>query len=573
MYKSGRVRHFFAILVVLISFAWMIIPMLLLQGDYCFTIHDGMDSYAGMVQFIHDNHLYFHLNQKLPFMNGIEGKYTFLGYTLYDFYNCVFGYVTGQILTRITGVILGFFTFKHLIEHLYPERSDEFRDGILLVAALYILTPVSPLRMIGFASLPLVVDTYVYMLEDSKTSKLCMLGLLFPILSVFDALFIFVLGFWLLFAITDLIRERKANKNLFITFFLMVISTIMVNINFFRVALIADETSRGIYVDGFGKFDFSWDLFWDYLLNGQYHATAYPKWILIPAGIVLSIYVFFSIPKESLDDKERLSVWMIITGWIIPIMGTLIMTCQESGLKLGFILVDGFQWGRLIALSRFTWPLMIIGFFYLLYKKAIIRKALFMIVYLQILYVVTVRSSYNDTFFSVINQANAYVNGNKPLISYNEFASEDLFDEIKEDIDYNWEGVVAYGYHPSVLWLNNFNTIDGYFTVHSMDWQNEFREIIEPALDRSDYYRNYYDTWGGRMYIYGPLSYEPTKNKMQDPTYIYINVDAYKKYGGKYVLSRAQLLNADEQGLRFVKDYDMDNSLYHIYLYTVEGES
>ncbi len=168
--------------------------MLLLREGYCFTIHDGMDSYAGIVQMVHENRLYFHLNQVLPIMNGFDGKYTFLTYNLYDFLNCILGYLWGQILTRIIGVLLGFFSLKHLLEHIYPDRTRFQNDIILLLSAAYVVTPVAPNRMIGFASLPLVIDVFLNLRNKEKISKRCLLGLLLPILSIFDAIFVFVWG-------------------------------------------------------------------------------------------------------------------------------------------------------------------------------------------------------------------------------------------------------------------------------------------------------------------------------------------------------------------------------------------
>ena len=69
------------------------------------------------------------------------------------------------------------------------------------------------------------------------------------------------------------------------------------------------------------------------------------------------------------------------------------------------------------------------------------------------------------------------------------------------------------------------------------------------------------------MYIFGPLDFAVTRDKNAEPTDIYIDVEVYKKYGGKYVVSRAEISNAEEQGLSFIKDYDSDNGIYHMYLY------
>lgn len=566
--KTPRLRHFFCLGVTAFCFVWMITPMLLLQGGYCFSIDDGLDSYGGIVQFIHDHHLYFHLNQNLPIMNGIEGKYTFIGFTLYDFYNCMFGYVVGQTLTRITGCFLGFFSFKHLIEYLYPKRTPFFNDMTLLIASIYIVTPVSSLRVIAFASLPMVIETFLRLRNKALLSKMCFFSVIFPVLSVFDGVFLFVLGFWLLFTVVDAVISKKINRNLCIAFVIMCIITVAVNYNFFLVASAAGETTRGIYVDRLKEFAFNKDLFKDYLFNGQYHATAYPGRFLWPFNAIVSLVICGMIlENNNILRSEAKSVFIVGFGWLLCFMGALIMAAQESGFRVGILLIDGFQWGRVIALTTFMWPLMIIASMYILREKKFSNFLFLAIICLQLAHVALVDSQYNDTWTTIRNEISYIRNRTKPYISYNEFVSKKLFDEIKADIGYDWQGVAAYGYHPAVLLFNDFNTIDGYFTVHSMKWQQQFREIIAPTLNAMGDYKSYYDEWGGRMYLYGAMGFGATKTKDREPTDIFINANAYKKYGGEYILSAVKIPNADEQGLEFIKDYDNQKSIYHIWLY------
>jgi len=119
------------------------------------------------------------------------------------------------------------------------------------------------------------------------------------------------------------------------------------------------------------------------------------------------------------------------------------------------------------------------------------------------------------------------------------------------------------------LIYNGFNTLDGYESVYSIEYQLQFREIIAPALEQYDNWKDYYDGWGGRMYTYGDLPFTPTRKKDGKRVPLYIDIEALKKYGGKYILSRSEFSNSDELGITLVNDYNMENSLYHIYLYKV----
>ena len=563
--KINRVRHIVTTVIVILSALWAILPMLILRENYIFTIHDGMDSYAGLVQNIHDNGLFFHLNKAMPFMNGIQGKYTFITYNLYDFYNCIFGFVVGQILTRITGVVLGYISLKKLLTMLNDKDSCYKRDMISLISITYAVTPVAPNRAIGFAALPLIAILFIKLYRQERITKYIWVSLIIPVLSVFDAILVFTLGLWFLMIFVLLIVNKKINWNLVLSFLLQVVSTIIVNWNFFLVAINAEETNRKLYINERNAFSFDWGLMKEYLIDGQYHSTALQREYILNLLFLGTVYVLFKVYYKK--EKIRRFHWILITGWIYWIFSALIGTLQESGFKTGILLIDGFQWGRTIGLMRIVWYIMLACILYTTYKNKIWRIYMYIAICSQILNVMTSSTMYSDTRDTLIAYRQILINGTSEYISYKEFFDNQLFDRIKADINYDMEGVAAYGFHPSVLINNSFNTIDGYESVHSMKWQLEFREIIAPRLDLNEIDEKYYDGWGGRMYLFGALCYNPTKNKPSSAFPLYIDTEAFKKYGGKYILSRARISNSDELGLVYVNDYDSEEGIYHIWLY------
>jgi hypothetical protein len=157
----------------------------------------------------------------------------------------------------------------------------------------------------------------------------------------------------------------------------------------------------------------------------------------------------------------------------------------------------------------------------------------------------------------------------KKLLPLMEFYSEDLFTTIKDDIDYTDEKVVAFGYHPAVLMYNGFNCIDGYNNAYPLSYMQKFRTLIAPELEINKEAREYYDNWGGRMYLYNSeLSYEPTRNKDTLPTKLNIDMNVFwNDFDGRYILSRAEISNAGTLGLDFVNRYFDEESIYTVYLY------
>ena len=209
--KREKSMQMFTKIIVALALMWAILPILVLGENYVYTIHDGLDSYAGFVQRLHDNHMYFRLSEKMPFMNDIEGKYAMFSYTLYDALNCLLGYRTGQILTRVIGVLLGFGSMRMLLHRIYSNRDTYQESMISLLSVAYAITPVAPIRMLGYASLPLVIYIYLFLRKEKSFSYVVFVAILLPLLSSFQAVYIFVLGFWFVFTVCNVLKNKKIN--------------------------------------------------------------------------------------------------------------------------------------------------------------------------------------------------------------------------------------------------------------------------------------------------------------------------------------------------------------------------
>lgn len=560
--------HYLTAAIVIAAFCWAILPMLILQEDYVFTIHDGLDSYAAWVQAVCDHHMWYRLLDPMPFLHGIEGKYVMLSYTLYDLLNCGLGFVKGQIATRIIAVFMGFFSMREMLKRLFPEADAFQKDMICLLAAAYAVTPVSPIRVLGYASLPLSVILFLSLREKDKFSWYTALAFVLPLLSSFQAVYIFVCAFWALFTIIDTVAKKKLNINLLVAFIGMCIVSILSHISIFMVLFTASESNRGLRLQEATGFNVS--KFVNYLLHGIYFSSPLHGRVLLlltGLGTVLVIVQYWK-GERGLKNKTALAV--LAFGWFFWIFSALIRTLQEGGLKTGLFFIDGYQWGESIALMRLIWYLMLAAILFSTLSNRLWRCVLYGAICLQMVNIAINPATYNDVYWTMTSLAGSQ---ESTAITLREFYSSDLFDEIREDIGYDGQYAAAYGFHPAVLTYNGFNTLDGYVSVHSMQWQLQFREIIAPALQRYEDKQQYYDGWGGRMYLYGELPFQPTRDKNSEPAPLYIDTDAFVKYGGMYILSRAEISNAEALGLEFINDFDSEESLYHIYLYQAVEET
>lgn len=635
--KQERAFHYISISVVIIAGAYAILPMIIFGQDYQFTIHDGLDGYAGIVQLFHDRKLLFHMSDTLPIMYGESGRYTFITYNLYNLFNCVFGYLAGQICTRIFACIFGFFSMLIFQCYIYKIKCLEQFDIYLLIAIAYTITPIAPNRSIAAAAIPIIIVLFLFLKKYRRFTPITFLAILYPFASNFPSYLVFTIIFWGIFLTWDFISKKKININLTVALVLMSLSSIVVHYNYFYAAIFAKNTNRSL-LQGAKSGIFDWSIFRDYLLNGSEYTRGLQGYILLPVLIIGTIYTLFLIKKRNRCSENILTAKVLISGWIFLFSAVFIKIIDLGwGMHTGILLIDGFQWGRLTEFIPFIIYSMLGGIIYVMfqtsdsgieiyykwlialisillltfiaginqkYNNSVIlangkHAKVFLIIWgavtsgiltgillfgknkknkiyilvsgmliVQMVYSTMSKELYNDTGSTVYSK----LLGTKLGYTFKEFFSEELFDGIKEDIAYNDEKVVAYGYHPSVLIYNGFCTLDVYQSVHSMEYQIKFREIIAPALDTYNYWENYYDTWGGRMYLYGELSFAPTNEKEVAPSLLFINVEALKELGGKYILSRAPIANSDELGIRFVNDYDREDSLYHIYLYSTEWE-
>ncbi|MDD4776015.1 MAG: DUF6044 family protein, partial [Syntrophomonas sp.] len=159
--------------------------------------------------------------------------------------------------------------------------------------------------------------------------------------------------------------------------------------------------------------------------------------------------------------------------------------------------------------------------------------------------------------------------------TYREFFAEQQFQEIKEYIgrpqpDYR---VVSIGIHPSISLYNGFYTLDGYASNYPLEYKHQFRRIIAPELEKSPFYRDYFDSLGGsRCYVFvEKLMYNSMMTKGSGIKIERLDIDTaqLKAMGGRYILSALEIENAGAIGLGLEKVFEHQDSAWKIYLYQV----
>ena len=170
-------------------------------------------------------------------------------------------------------------------------------------------------------------------------------------------------------------------------------------------------------------------------------------------------------------------------------------------------------------------------------------------------------------------------NAEYPAMSYGDYYAigvlEQVRDYLRTETGHTQEEyrVVSLGIDPAAALYHGFYCLDGYSNNYSLEYKHRFRRVIAPALDESDYLREYYDDWGNRCYLFGtesPGYYTIEKGGFYFQ-HLEMDVEALRELGGDYLFSAAYIANSGELGLTLLREepFETEGSYYRIYLYGV----
>ena len=329
----------------------------------------------------------------------------------------------------------------------------------------------------------------------------------------------------------------------------------------------------------------------DVFLHSIFHAADDHTMFILP--ICTAYFIFLNIRyivkknwKGIFHDIYNLAALIIVFDCVIYGL----QDCLGFSTLVGKILppLEGWQFNRTIFFNPFLWY----ASFFIILKRIYdvsgntinedrnekersnwLRVLANVMAVIAVFVILLTPDKYNDLYRTAKNSLIQARGGTVDEMNYREFYASDLYDEIKADIGYNNDWAAAYGFHPAQLEYNGIQTLDGYLGFYPQSYKEEFRKVIAPALDRVEASRIYYDDWGARCYLYGGTDVSIVSNsKSFDVTDhdIYIDTDAFRDMGGKYIFSRYEITNAADKELNLVKRYSAADVPYDVWLYSAE---
>ena len=592
-------------IVIIAIMLFAVAPIMYLGQNSLIAIHDNLDSTVPWIKMLKDNGLLLALDSPTNCLGNMSTAYfsipfnlLLVSYLLFDMFTA---YVIGHVFIKI---LVGYCSMFLLLRRVFPD--EEHAAVIKLVSLCFALLPVAPGFGLALDSMPLLCYLFCVIKEWTpvKIDKRVFLLVFFPILSSFPMAGFFLLCLWALGVAVQWLYAQRFHWNLAAGLVSLTIGYVLVDLKVFYAKFVLQEPlNRVLMLTDQHEVSFKQAMQAapaDFLCGGAYwgyHAPVFASKVILPTVFVtlLSTGVFigykfaknaYEKKQEKLADYALMSLALLSVSIIFSLIGTLYGSSEAvawAGEVLPFL--KGFNWGRFAFLNRTVLYVLFALTLIMLLQFRRIRYLAYIIPCVQIFVILLLFISHtrffnnNDENIYIYNQYNHFTYNFKKLlrqtfnipydeISYAEFFAESFFHDIKADLQYQGEGVAAFGYHPGVLMYNGFSAIDGYNNAYPLRYALAFREIIEPQLALNAGHKKYYDSWAGRMYLYNDeVSETPVRAGVKTPVTLHINVEAFRKLGGRYILSRAEIGNAEALRLRHIRHYSRNNAIYEIFVY------
>lgn len=568
---------------------WFLFPIagfLLLEGGVFLyfgersyiAVHDNMDLFLAQFQMLKNTGSFWKHGVDVPFLGGISRDNLPSELSLYSMLYMLFPTFTAYVLGLLLKVVLAIASFRLLAKELYAEKYLLYRPLIYMTGFVYGILSVFPAFGFAFASMPLAAYLLIRVYRK-PTKGLYVLLFLYPLVSYFSYMGLFLLGYVVIAVIWLSIRDKKPAWSLIAGLIVLALGYVVCEYRLFAQMLLSDEVtirSSIVNVDlSVGEVMREIFTVWK---EGIFHADGVHTKIVLPVCIFYFIwnnacYIWKKQFREILHDRFNFVMLFLVFNSVIYGL----YDCGPVRRLVETIVppLEGWQFNRTVFFNPFLWYCALFLVLIRIYDMGVMQMWIAnIIICVAVLVVILVPGRYNDLYYTCYYRAYEHFHGTEvDELDYEQFYAVDLFEKIKEEIAYEGEWSLAYGLHPAVLEYNGIATLDGYLGFYAQQYKEDFRKIIAPALERVEETRIYYDEWGARVYLYSGTDLSivrATKSILATDRNIYIDVESIKDLGGKYIFSRIELANAEEVGLELVGNYTSEDESYTIYLYTVK---
>lgn len=546
-----------------------------LGSNSVIAIHDNLDLFAPQYKMMKDTGTFFSHEAKVPFLANISRDYLPSEFNLCTTIYMMFPGYAAYIICYFLKIGIGIVGCILLAKDILKERFGEYESIVFLTAFAFAILNLFPNFGISFASIPVLVFILRRIVIKPHIGWYIAL-FCYPFISYFSYFGIFFIGYLIIYFVYKWIASKKFPFRVLIAIPVLSLGYMAFEYRLFSQMLFSDVTSiRATMVKASLELNQIPSMIWEGFAIGDMHTESMQLYLIMPICLIFFVLqnIGFCVKKTpGKMFKDYFNGVMLFILFNSVIYGLHYWEPFRILFETLLPPLKGFEFNR----TQFTNPFLWYVAFFLVLKKVYdylpkLKWLANILAIASIMIIVLSPTRFNDLYSTCRAQYSLLKNGapNNEL-TYKEFFSEDLFAKAKKDIDYDGEWSVAYGFYPAVLEYNGIHTLDGYLGFYSQFYKEEFRKIIAPALERVPESKQYFDAWGARCSIYSG-TYISNTNAYRNYEYtdenLYIDMDAFKDYLGRYIFSRVRINNADELGIKLVNTYTDVNSPYTLYLY------
>ncbi|MBD2715144.1 hypothetical protein KBK19_08865 [Microvirga sp. STR05] len=300
-----------------------------------------------------------------------------------------------------------------------------------------------------------------------------------------------------------------------------------------------------------------------FFLMGQYHASRFLR-----VAVLLAIAVAVVLAPAG----QRAVRWRRLLPWLLGLAGLALFSGFYPQLvALGqnrLPLLGVFNFGRFHFLAPLLWFwLLALALRYLSGRWQAVVVALQLLVGLGM----------NMEWLNNMRELAGRPDPHEP--NYTAYVALDLFQLVQQTIRQEsgllpeQYRVACLGLPPAVAQLNNFYTLDSYQNNYPLAYKHRFRPIIAGELAKSPELRRYFDAWGNRCYLFSAeLGKDFRVGAFQQRVVQDFAFDtaAFRRLGGRYVLSAAKLATPDQSGLQLAGVFEQPAAYWRIWLYKLK---
>jgi hypothetical protein len=547
-----------AVFLACFLIALYLLPLFVLGENAHVRVHDNLDSNIAWYKVLKESgEIFGSVHATIPqVMNGLPRNVFGTEFSLLIWLHALFpsmaAYAISQAIVRYIA-FLGMYLL--LRDYFVPVKSGWIRIGVALA---FSLTPFWPSGMLSTMGHPLALWAFLHIRSHHSSWKHWITIILLPFYSSFVLGFFFFLAAMGLLWGWDALRYKKVNLPFLGGILLMTCLYLLIDYRFVYSLLFSHEpTSRSEFISSrLGLWRTIRLIFKNFAL-GHGHVMTIHTIIILP----LQIFGLALILYKKLWKSEKYFLFFFILNFVLSAWYAFWFHKGWQPLKEAFSLLNTFNFARF----HFLRPLVIYVLFALslslLWRK--INKGAAISKWMIILQVIVL---------FIFNDEIRYRYFGSP--SFREFYAVSLFEKIDRyiGIPKHEYRVASIGFHPAVTQYNGYYTLDTYNNFYPLTYKHKFRRIIAGELEKNKQLKKYFDTWGGRCYLFvDELGkwYEFRKDSKVKIQHLNLDTDSFYEMGGRYIFSTVPVVNAKENQLQLLKSFEDENAPWRVYVYKV----